>query len=80
MKHEMKLMKEMYARVFGSTEGQAVLDDLERIANQTRVAADSPNPYSAIFKDAQKQMVQRIRNMMTLTDTKHNIVKGNTNE
>lgn len=40
-----------------------MLEDLERIINQTRITSDSPNPYSAVYVVAQQQLVRRIRNM-----------------
>ena len=73
MKTDMKRMKESYNRVFTTTEGGVVLDDLERIANQTRISSDNPNSNAAIYKEAQRQMVSRIRNMMDLNETKTNI-------
>ncbi len=69
----MKQLKDSYLRVFDSPSGKAVLGDLERITNQTRVTADSPNPYSAIFKVAQQQLLQRIKNMMEQTEVKSNL-------
>ena len=44
--------------------------DLERVTNTTRVTADSPNPYSAIFVVAQQQLLKRIRNMTQLRTAK----------
>ena len=44
-----------YRQIFESTAGKAVLDDLERITNQTRVTSDSPNPYAAVYVIAQQQ-------------------------
>jgi len=52
-----------YRQIFESTAGKAVLDDLERITNQTRVTSDSPNPYAAVYVIAQQQLVKRIKNM-----------------
>tara|TARA_R100001443_G_scaffold16290_3_gene26251 strand:+ start:7327 stop:7581 length:255 start_codon:yes stop_codon:yes gene_type:complete len=81
MKLNMKQMKETYHRVFTSREGAVVLEDLERIANQTRISADNPNQLSALYKEAQRQMISRIQNMMDLNETKANmIIKDNDNE
>ena len=44
-----KELQEHYKRVFDTESGKQVLLDLERVTNTTRVTADSPNPYSAIF-------------------------------
>jgi hypothetical protein len=55
-------MKTLYQRLFGTADGQAVLADLERIINATRLDANDPNPNSAIWKCAQLNLVQRIRN------------------
>ncbi len=57
-------LKDAYLAVFNTPRGQLVIKDLERIINGTRVTADAPNPYSAIFKVAQQQLIQRINNMM----------------
>ena len=63
-----KELQEHYKRVFES--GKQVLLDLERVTNTTRVTADSPNPYSAIFVVAQQQLLKRIRNMTQLRTAK----------
>ena len=76
MKHNMEQLKECYLRVFDSASGKTVLADLERVTNQTRITADAPDPHSAIFKIAQQQLLQRIRNMMEQTETKSNLTTG----
>lgn len=40
-----------------------MLNDLDRIINQTRVTSDSPNPYAAVYIIAQQQLIRRIKNM-----------------
>ena len=55
-----KEIQEHYKRVFETPSGQQVLLDLERVTNTTRVTADSPNPYSAIYIVAQQQLLKRI--------------------
>ena len=56
-------LQEHYKRVFETPSGKVVLADLERITNTTRVTADSPNPYSAIYIVAQQQLIKRVRTM-----------------
>ena len=73
-----KELQEHYKRVFDTASGKQVLLDLERVTNTTRVTADSPNPYSAIFVVAQQQLLKRIRNMTQLRNAK--IEKDNINE
>ena len=65
-----KELQEHYKRVFDTASGKQVLLDLERVTNTTRVTADSPNPYSAIFVVAQQQLLKRIRNMTQLRTAK----------
>ena len=65
-----KEIQEHYKRVFDIPSGQQVLLDLERVTNTTRVTADSPNPYSAIYIVAQQQLLKRIRNMCQLRTAK----------
>ena len=80
MKLNINQMKETYHRVFTSREGAVILEDLELIANQTRISADNPNQLSALYKEAQRQMISRIRNMMELNETKSNLIKENEND
>jgi len=54
----------VYKLVFDSTEGDAVLADLERIVNMTKVNAEDPNSNAAIWKCAQMALLQRIRNQI----------------
>ena len=65
-----KELQEHYKRVFDTVSGKQVLLDLERVTNTTRVTADSPNPYSAIYIVAQQQLLKRIRNMTQLRTAK----------
>ena len=65
-----KELQEHYKRVFDTPSGQQVLLDLERVTNTTRVTADSPNPYSAIYIVAQQQRLKRVRNMSQLRTAK----------
>ena len=57
-------LQQHYRQVFESPAGISVLEDLERVVNQTRVSSDSPNPYSAVYIIGQQQLIRRIRNMM----------------
>jgi ferredoxin-NADP reductase len=59
-----KQLQQFYRQIFESPAGQAVIEDLERVVNQTRVSSDSPNPYSAVYIIGQQQLIRRIRNMM----------------
>ena len=57
-------MTNPYKTVFNSPAGDAVLADLERIVNATKLDANNPNPNSAIWKCAQQNLVQRILNQL----------------
>jgi hypothetical protein len=58
--------------VFESPAGQAVLADLDRIINQTRITSDSPNPYSAVYIVAQQHLLRRIKNMCSEKSVSNN--------
>jgi len=57
-------MKPNYRELFDSDNGEAVLQDLERITQMTRLDADNPNANSAIWKCAQQALLQRIYNQI----------------
>jgi hypothetical protein len=57
-------MTNAYQAVFNTPAGNAVLADLERIVNATKLDANNPNPNSAIWKCAQLNLVQRILNQL----------------
>ena len=57
-------IQQHYRQVIESPAGESVIEDLERVVNQTRVSSDSPNPYAAVFVIGQQQLIRRIRNMM----------------
>ena len=57
-------MKANYKELFSTDNGQAVLGDLERIAQMTRLDSDNPNPNAAVWKCAQQALLQRIYNQM----------------
>ena len=59
-----KQLQQFYRQIFESPAGQAVIEYLEIVVNQTRVSSDSPNPYSAVYIIGQQQLIRRIRNMM----------------
>ena len=71
-------VQQHYRQVFESPAGKVVLEDLERITNQTRVTSDSPNPYAAVYMVAQQQLVKRIKNMCkersVVSDNKEHII------
>lgn len=53
-----------YQAVFATPQGQAVLDDLERIVNGTKIDSNDPNANSAVWKCAQLALLQRIYNQL----------------
>jgi hypothetical protein len=57
-------IQKAYLKIFQSNEGMQVLEDLERIANQTKLDAENPNPNTAIWKCAQLSLIQRINNQI----------------
>ena len=57
-------MKPNYQELFATPMGQAVLEDLERIAQMTKIDSANPNPNSAIWKCAQQALLQRIYNQL----------------
>jgi hypothetical protein len=57
-------MKPNYRELFDSVNGQAVLADLERIVQMTRLDSDNPNPQAAVWKCAQQALLQRVYNQM----------------
>jgi hypothetical protein len=58
-------MKPNYRELFSTANGAAVLEDLERIVQMTRLDANDPNANSAIWKCAQLALLQRIYNQIT---------------
>jgi hypothetical protein len=62
-------LKKVYKEVFNTSAGKQVFYDLYRIANQSRIDQDAPNPYAAIFKIAQQSLLKRIENMCDLDRT-----------
>jgi hypothetical protein len=58
-------MKANYTELFATKNGQAVLQDLERIVNMTKIDADNPNPNSALYKCAQLALIHRIINQVS---------------
>ena len=65
-------LQQFYRQVFESPAGQAVLADLDRIINQTRITSDSPNPYSAVYIVAQQHLLRRIKNMFSEKSVSNN--------
>jgi hypothetical protein len=57
-------MKANYKELFNTANGLAVLADLERIVQMTRLDSDNPNPNSAVWKCAQQALLQRIYNQI----------------
>jgi len=56
-------LKQVYKEVFNTPAGKKVFYDLHRIANQSKLDQDSPNPYGAVYKVAQQALLKRIENM-----------------
>jgi len=63
MTRSLQQLQQFYRQVFETPSGQAVLNDLDRTVNQTRITSDSPNPYSAVYIVAQQHLLRRIKNM-----------------
>jgi len=63
MNRSLQQLQQFYRQVFETPAGQAVLADLDRIVNQTRITSDSPNPYSAVYIVAQQHLLRRVKNM-----------------
>jgi hypothetical protein len=61
-------MTNAYKQVFNTPAGRAVLADLDRIVNATKLDANMPNPNSALWKCAQLSLVQRIVNQLEVTE------------
>jgi ribosomal protein S12 len=57
-------MNDKYIKTFNTPEGRAVLSDLERIINLTKIDSDNPNPNSALYKCAQLALLNRIMNQL----------------
>lgn len=57
-------LRQAYHDIFTSPQGKVVLDDLERIANQTKIDSDNPNPNAAVYKAAQLALLKRINNLI----------------
>jgi hypothetical protein len=55
---------ESYKKVFDANAGRSVLADLERVANQTKIDANSPDSNAAVWKCAQLALIQRVRNQL----------------
>jgi hypothetical protein len=56
-------LKQIYKEVFDTPAGKQVFYDLNRIANQSRLDQDAPNPYACVYKVAQQALLKRIENM-----------------
>tara|TARA_R100001443_G_scaffold3740_2_gene11581 strand:- start:1464 stop:1694 length:231 start_codon:yes stop_codon:yes gene_type:complete len=56
-------LKKVYKEVFTTPAGKKVFYDLHRIANQSRLDQDAPNPYACVYKVAQQALLKRIENM-----------------
>ena len=62
-------IKQIYKEVFNTPAGKQVYHDLHRIANQSRIDQDAPNPYGCVYKIAQQALLKRIENMCDLERT-----------
>lgn len=54
----------LYKNVFSSNEGMIILNDLERIVNQTKIDAQNIDPNTAVWKCAQEALINRIKNQL----------------
>lgn len=65
---ELLALREQYRRVFRTTDGQAVLEDLQRAAQagkDLRPAAGQPlDPYQAVWNEGARASVRRITSML----------------
>jgi hypothetical protein len=59
-------LSDSYKKVFGTTDGREVLNDLERIINQVKIDGENPNANTAIWKCAQQALIQRIHNQLAM--------------
>jgi len=62
-------IKQTYKEVFNTAAGRKVFYDLYRIANQSRIDQDAPNPYACVYRIAQQSLIKRIENMCDLERT-----------
>lgn len=58
-------LKQAYARVFDTDDGEAVLDDLHRIVNQISIDGNNPDQSAALYKVAQLALLRRIEKMIS---------------
>lgn len=69
--------RSMFKQLFLSEMGQRVLEDIERVANTTKVDGDNPNSNAAIYKTAQLALVQYIKKQTQPQRTRVISTKGN---
>jgi hypothetical protein len=62
-------LKQTYKEVFNTPAGKKIYHDLWRIANQSRIEQDAPNPYSCVYRVAQLALLKRIENMCDVERT-----------
>ena len=71
-----KELKEVYKQVFNTPAGKQIFYDLWRIANQSRISQDAPNPYSCVYTMGQQALLKRIQNMCDTDRTENtNIIE-----
>lgn len=54
----------MYKRVFMNEQGDEVLSDLERLINHIRLDPNNPNPNTAIYIQAQRDLINKIKKLI----------------
>lgn len=64
MTKELEDLKEAYAFLFGETDGDTVLEDLEARFH-VHAPTFSADPYETAFREGQRSVVLFIKNMMT---------------
>jgi hypothetical protein len=62
----------LYQKVFGTQEGDAMLAELQRIVNMTKLSRDDPCSSAAIWKTAQMSLLQHIHNKMDKEQNENN--------
>tara|TARA_X000001382_G_scaffold23319_2_gene14212 strand:+ start:3097 stop:3336 length:240 start_codon:yes stop_codon:yes gene_type:complete len=67
--NETQKLKQVYKTIFDTPAGKEIYFDLHRIANQSRISQDAPNPYSCVYKIAQQALLKRIENMCDMERT-----------
>lgn len=70
-------LKSAYFRLFGTSDGKIVYDDLRSFCGQDRssVCASNPNPYQTFECEGKRRVFLRIDSMMKITEVKKSVRK-----